>query len=328
MDAKLMARALRLNSGMHEVASGIRRVTFPLPLGIDHVHCYFLAAADGSWTVVDTGLGLPGAEERWAPILAELDGPLERIVVTHFHPDHVGDSAPLAELSGAAVFQSRVDHVQCTRVWGDGRSPQRLARHMLAHGMPEAEVEEARRDSDGLVRLVNPAADPQPLEPGDEIAGWEVVHLPGHADGHLGLLRRGELIAGDALLAEISPNVGLYPEARPDPLGDYLRSLERIVEFAPTVAFAGHGPPIADPVGRARELQDHHRERLDVALSALGDGPRTAYEVSLVVFGAELSPSLRRFALAESLAHLERLVREQRAERIDEGARVLYAATG
>jgi glyoxylase-like metal-dependent hydrolase (beta-lactamase superfamily II) len=291
-----MARALGLNSGMHEVASGIRRVTFPLPLGIDHVHCYFLAAADGSWTVVDTGLGLPGAEERWAPILAELDGPLERIVVTHFHPDHVGDSAPLAELSGAGVFQSQVD--------------------------------EARRDSDGLLRLVNPAADPQPLEPGDEIAGWEVVHLPGHADGHLGLLRPGELIAGDALLAEISPNVGLYPEARPDPLGDYLRSLERIVEFAPTVAFAGHGPTIADPAGRARELQDHHRERLDVALSALLDGPRTAYEVSLVVFGAELSPTLRRFALAESLAHLERLVREQRAERIDDDARVLYAATG
>jgi glyoxylase-like metal-dependent hydrolase (beta-lactamase superfamily II) len=178
-----------------------------------------------------------------------------------------------------------------------------------------------------LIRLVNPAADPHPLEPGDEIAGWEVVHLPGHADGHLGLLRPGELIAGDALLAEISPNVGLYPEARQDPLGDYLRSLERIVELAPTVAFAGHGPPITDPAGRARELQDHHRERLDVALSALVDGPRTAYEVSLVVFGAALSPSLRRFALAESLAHLERLVREQRAERIDDDARVLYAAT-
>jgi glyoxylase-like metal-dependent hydrolase (beta-lactamase superfamily II) len=313
---------------MHEVAPGIRRITFPLPLGIDHVHCYLLAAADGSWTVVDTGLGLPGAEERWAPILAGLDGPLERIVVTHFHPDHVGDSAPLAELSGAAVFQSPLDHEYCMRVWRDGRSTERIARHMLAHGMPKAEVDEAQRDSDRLVGLVSPAADPRPLEPGDEIAGWEVVHLPGHADGHLALLRAGALIAGDALLAEISPNVGLYPEARPDPLGDYLGSLDRIVELAPTIAFAGHGPPIADPAGRARQLQDHHRDRLDAALSVLGGGPKTAYEVSLGVFGDELSPSLRRFALAESLAHLERLVREQRAERIEEDARVLYAATG
>jgi glyoxylase-like metal-dependent hydrolase (beta-lactamase superfamily II) len=66
--------------------AGIRRLTFPLPLGIGHVHCYLLPGSDG-WTLVDTGLGLPDAESRWEPVLEELDAPVARIVVTHFHPD-------------------------------------------------------------------------------------------------------------------------------------------------------------------------------------------------------------------------------------------------
>ena len=52
---------------------GIVRITFPLPLGIDHVHAYALPADDGGTIVVDTGLGLPGtrsggsaSSSRWA----------------------------------------------------------------------------------------------------------------------------------------------------------------------------------------------------------------------------------------------------------------------
>ena len=56
---------------MHELPGGIRRLTFPLPLGIGHVHCYLLPGSDG-WTLVDTGLGLPDAAARWGPVL-ELD---------------------------------------------------------------------------------------------------------------------------------------------------------------------------------------------------------------------------------------------------------------
>lgn len=309
---------------MIEVAEGIRRLTFPLPFGIDHVHCYLVRQSDGSYMLVDTGLGVPGAEARWAPVLAALDGPLERIVVTHFHPDHVGDSGPVAELASAPVFQGRADYEQCRRTWGDERSPERFARHVRVHGLPAAEVDELRRDSDWIASVVHAAPDPELLDPGAEIDGWQVLHLPGHADGHLALLRDGILLAGDAVLARISPAIGFYPDGRPDPLGDYLATLERIVELAPLVALAGHHEPISDPPGRARELIEHHRERLDATRAALSDEPKSGYEVSLGLFGPDLTPTLRRFALAESLAHLERLVREERAQRVDEEERVFY----
>jgi glyoxylase-like metal-dependent hydrolase (beta-lactamase superfamily II) len=132
------------------------------------------------------------------------------------------------------------------------------------------------------------------------------------------------LIAGDHLLRKISPAVGLYPESRPDPLGDYLASLERTVELAPRVVYPGHGEPIDDAAARARELIEHHRARLDETAGALSDEPRTAYEVSLSLFGRELSPTQRRFAVAETLSHLERLVRERRAARSGDAHLVTY----
>ena len=217
---------------VEELEDGVRRVTFPLPLGIDHVHCYLLRGGDG-WTVVDTGLGVADARERWTAVLDELDGGVARVVITHFHPDHVGAAADVAALTGAPVHQGREDYRQCVRVWGEGRDPQRLADYMLRHGLPAEHVPRILDESDTLAGLVRFARDPVPLDPGDHVDGWEALALPGHADGHLALLRDGVLVAGDALLAGISPNVGLYPESRPDPLGDYLASLERIAELAP-----------------------------------------------------------------------------------------------
>jgi glyoxylase-like metal-dependent hydrolase (beta-lactamase superfamily II) len=309
-----------------EVAGGIRRVTFGLPLGIDHVHCYLLRSGEDAWTIVDAGLGLPEAEARWRSVLSRVGGRVERIVVTHFHPDHVGAARPLADLTGAPVYQGEIDYAQCLRAWGPGRSPERFYAYMRAHGMPPDHSESMRSEGDRLAGWVHYQPDPEPLVPGERVDGWEVLHLPGHADGHLALLRDCVLIAGDTLLAAISPNVGLYHDAHPDPLGDYLRSLERIAELAPRVAFAGHGPTIEDPPRRARELIAHHGERLEATGAALDGKPRTAYDVSLVLFPDPLPRGLRRFALAETRAHLEYLALRDRARRLEENGVTAYAS--
>ena len=312
---------------MLELDAGIRRVTFALPLGIDHVHCYLLPASSGGWIVVDTGLGLPDAGERWARVLDELDDPVERIVITHFHPDHVGAAADLATLTGAPVHQGADDYDQCVRTWGELRNDERMPDYLRVHGVPASEVESFREEAAAFVRLVRFARDPELLAAGDRIDGWEVLHLPGHADGHLALLRDGILIAGDTLLGSITPIVGLYPDSRPDPLGDYLGSLERIAELAPRVSLAGHREVIDDPAGRARELIAHHGERLERTADALDGRPQSAYAVSFSLFPEPLSPTLRRFALAETRAHLEYLVRRDAARRLDEDRRVSYLAS-
>jgi glyoxylase-like metal-dependent hydrolase (beta-lactamase superfamily II) len=290
----------------HELAPGIVRITFPLPLGIDHVHCYLLASGD-AWTLVDTALALPGVPERWAEIASRYE--IARIFITHFHPDHVGAAGVVAELTGADAHQGRLDWEQCIAVWGGARPRGHVAEYLSRHGMPEEEAGAIQGESDLMDSIVRFAPDPILVDDGDRIDGWEAVHLPGHADGHMCLFRDGVLIAGDALLGDITPNVGLWPESRPDPLGDYLGSLREIVRRAPRIAFPGHGGVIDDPAARAHEIIEHHEERLERAADALRDGPRNGYEVSMRLFPDALSPGLRRFALVETLAHLEYLVR-------------------
>ena len=301
-----------------ELETGIHRVTFELPFGIDHVHCYFLRSSNGGWILVDTGLGSRDPQARWGPVLAELDAPVERIVVTHMHPDHVGGANDVAGLTGAPVLQGREDHAQCVTAWG-ARDPERFAAYWSEHGMPASHVQGLAQESDRLIAAVHWPREPELLEPGDEVDGWRVEVLRGHADGHIVLLRDDVLIAGDVILSGITPAIGLYPNSRPDPLGDYFETLDRIEELAPRIAYAGHKEPVADPAGRAREIRAHHIERLDLAVGALDGRPLSAYEVSLSLFGSELSTTLRRFATAEALAHLERLVREGRAERAGSG---------
>ncbi len=301
-----------------ELEPGIHRVTFRLPLGIDHVHCYLLRSSSGGFILVDTGLGSRDPEARWRPVLDELDAPVEAIVVTHMHPDHVGGARDVAELTGAPVLQGREDFEQCVRAWGS-RNPERFAAYWVEQGMPKAAVEGIIEDSDRLAAAVHWHPSPRLLEPGEEVDGWRVELLRGHADGHIVLHRDGVLIAGDTLLQGITPAIGLYPESRPDPLGDYLETLDRIVDLAPHVAYAGHKATITDPVGRAREIRAHHADRLERTLAALDGRPLTPYEVSLRLFEADLSTTLRRFATAEALAHLVRLAAQGRAERTENG---------
>ena len=308
-----MSSAGSIEHAFVSLEDGIQRLTLPLPTGPKHVHCYLV---DG--TLFDTGLGL--GEAPWASTA------VERIAITHFHPDHVGGAAAAAAATGAPVFQGGLDYAQCERVWGSSDWPERMAAWFTQQGVPAEHVDDLIEQGHAFAAFIRYALDPDLLYEGSTLADWNVVELPGHADGHLGFLRDGVLVAGDHLLDRISPAVGLYPESRPDPLGDYLASLERTVALAPRVVYPGHGERILNPAERARELIAHHRERLDETAAALTLEGRTAYEISLDVFGTELGPTQRRFAVAETLSHLERLVREGRAARAGDGGTVTYTA--
>ena len=310
---------------VEELSAGIRRVTMPLPTRPGHVHCYLLPGERG-WTLVDTGLGLPDARERWAEALRDVGGPVAHVVVTHFHPDHVGAAADLHELTGAPVHQGALDYAQCELVWGNPNWAHRLAEWFHLQGVPASVTDELVETGASYLPFVRFQHDPILMEADEEIDGWRLVAAGGHADGQLCLLRDGVLVAGDHVLDPISPTVGLWPASRPDPLGDYLEALERTIGLAPRLALPGHGEPIDDPAGRAHALIEHHRARLALAESALGAEPRSGYELSVALFGRDLEPPGRRFAVAATLSHLERLVLEARARRHEDAGVVTYTA--
>jgi len=107
----------------------------------------------------------------------------------------------------------------------------------------------------------------------------------------------------------------LVAAAKADP---QLAGVDYAIEFARA--------PIEDAAARAREIIAHHRDRLDRVAETLTREPQSGYQVSRGVFGEELDPTRRRFAVAETLSHLERLIREGRAARVGTDRSVTYTA--
>ncbi|MFM7248048.1 MAG: MBL fold metallo-hydrolase, partial [Actinomycetota bacterium] len=171
----------------------------------------------------------------------------------------------------------------------------------------------------------SPVSIPEPtllVDEGDRLdiagAAFEVLHLPGHADGHIALMGDdGRLFGGDVILATISPNVGRWEDTAFDPLGRYFETLERLAVLDPRIAHGGHRTPIEDVPTRAREIRALHDERLLTALGALQGGAESAMDVAAVIWPDGHGMHERRFALVEALAHLERLVADGRAVQPD-----------
>ena len=294
---------------MDELGDGIRRVTLPLPTRPGHVHAYLLPGDDG-WTLVDTGVGLPDAKETWAAELEQAGGRVATVFVTHFHPDHVGAAADLHELTGAPVVQGTLDYAQCELVWGNPAWSERLVDWFRLHGAPDDVTAELVGQSSVYRPFIRYQRDPILVEAGEHVDGWELIAAPGHADGQLCLLRDGVLVAADHLLGRITPTVGLWPASRPDPLGDYLGALDRTIELDPGSRCPVTASRSRIPQAAHASCKEHHRLRLEEAVAALTPEPQTGYELSFALFGADLPAAGRRFAVAETLSHLERLVHE------------------
>jgi len=322
-----------------EVAPGVWRLAIPIPVPLRYVNAYLLRGHEG-WTVVDTGFHTPDAEAAWQLALSALGiGPSDivQIVVTHYHPDHFGCAGWLQGLSGAPVVMLGQEQPQVTAFWFDGQQMgDRLAAFFARHGMPAELTADLPALHQAAVAMVRPLPQVRWIQPGDVISvgprRFQVIWAPGHADGLMVLWEPNErlLLADDLVLATISPNISLLPQGDANPLERFLASLRRIRDLPARLVLPGHREPIVDLESRARELAAHHAQRLDATLGIVRRAveesrrPPTAWEVNLRLFGPQPDLFRTRFAMGESLAHLEYLVDQGRLVRV-EGDEVRYA---
>jgi glyoxylase-like metal-dependent hydrolase (beta-lactamase superfamily II) len=323
-----------------EVAPSAWKITVPIPFPLRTVNMYALVGEEG-WALVDAGMGTPEARAALAAGLqyAGLSmGKLQAIILTHHHPDHVGLSGELQEQSGAKVYMHPIDEAAIQVIWS-GTMPQRFGRvsHFFSqHGLPPTELWFSKVDSTAMRSIIRvpPSEAITPVEDGEylDLLGerYRVIWTPGHADGHICLFRErdGLFLAGDHVLPRITPNIGLYSENdRPNPLSDYLASLEKVAPLPAKVVLPGHGDPFADLSGRAAEISKHHDERELQLLAFLEDQPQHACQLAEQLFGGRLkNDEARRMGVAEVIAHLEHMRFAGRVEqhRTKEGI-LLYA---
>src|SRR4051812_38893187 len=306
------------------IAEGVYQLKVPVPIPLVFVSAYLVEGEDG-WTIIDTGFDYPEGRETWEKgaraVGCDLRRDVSRIVVTHFHPDHLGAAHWLQEIGGAPVYMLESEIENSREIWGNA-DPAPFIEHLVGNGMDRALAERAAARMRAHLVLPEKMV---PLRAGEKISlgtvTAQVVHAPGHADHQIMLhdQERKLLFAADHVLLRITPNIGRWPESEPNPLARYLESIRNMRDLPTDLVLPGHGPLFHDLGGRIEELLRHHEERLELMRREIEGAPKTPFEVSRTVFRYGLSLYERCFALTETLAHLEHLVLEGRAERMGDG---------
>ncbi|MFC5402131.1 MBL fold metallo-hydrolase [Cohnella soli] len=340
------------------LGNGWLQVKVPLPYSLKWVNAYLLPEMgneDGlkreetCWTLIDPGLRTEEIERFWENVLGENRiewGHIRSIVVTHHHPDHYGLAGWFQQKTGATVWMSQVALNYAERLWGVNETfSQELTNALIEHGLDAALIDDMLAHMSGFAAKVSPRpTDIQLLGVGEtfRMGGieWRIHGGEGHAPGHLLFhdAGSGQLLCGDQVLPDISPNIGWMPGGDPDPLGSFLDSLRQLEPLDVTFVYPGHRDPFRDYRGRVVELLEHHERRLRKMAELLTDGDdsdKSAFEVCELLFGARLRGNTHnlRFALAETIAHLEHMVRRGTAVRV-EGAteagakRIFYRLVG
>ena len=306
------------SAALHEVAPGVFWLCMPLPFELDHINLWLLADGDG-WTIVDCGFGGDTTRGLWRRIFAShLHGkPVTRIIITHFHPDHFGLAAWLAQEWEAPVLMSEPEFASA-QAWDAARDPFTREGHITLyqqHGLrfgadakPLPRETLFRRGVPDIPAQIVPLTDGQVLQ--IDGRAWRVVFGYGHSPEHAALCcdGLGVLIAGDMVLPRISTNVSVQPHLPDaDPLGLFLDSLTRYAECdAGTLVLPSHGLPFYGLRERVKLLYQHHAARLD-DLQRACDEPRTAAEAMRVLFKRALDTHQTLFAMGETLSHLNYL---------------------
>ena len=293
------------------VLPGVWRLRLPLDLpNVPHCNAWALKASGGI-VLVDTGMhdrDSMGNLERALEEAGFKIRDVKLIVITHAHIDHCGQAPPIAARSGAEVWMHPAwklhaahppdldETIEVALQSGVPEEPlRRWAERRRGHGSGQAGVLYADRD----------------LLPGVTIetdAGtWQVVETPGHAPSHVCLHQPEQrlLISGDHLLGRVSQyfDVGYTP----DPVGEFLHSLDVTDALDARLAFAGHARPFTDVAGHIQANRDLVARNLDAVRAALRDGEKTAYETARTVYGEQFTEELASWQMTMTTAWLTHL---------------------
>lgn len=334
-----------------EVSPGIFQIRLPIPIkSLGSVFVYLVRSGkqnlliDTGWNTDESFTALKlGLESAGASI-----SDIEKIVISHLHPDHYGLASRLRKESpDSTIIMHRSDALAIRDTQEKFKLfIKRMNEWARDQGVPGDEVEAMMRSSMPILEFVPPP------KPDIELIGGEVIRVgegkeffaistPGHTIGNICLYEgsgSGVLFSGDHILPTITPNVSLSPLYPGDPLGDYLESLNKIRSLDVSIVLPSHEFIFSNLRERIEEIERHHEERLEDTLSAL-KGAReglSGYDVASKLHWytgswEKLSAWEKRAALMETLAHLEYLKRRGKVAEIEESSdgerrRILYSS--
>lgn len=323
--ARLGGAAAKRELGRGErVLPGVFRLRLPLPWpGVPHCNAWAVSAGDG-FVLFDTGMHRPGSipdlERALAMCKLSLDD-VRLVVCTHAHSDHYGQAATIVQRTGCELWM-HPNHRHMTRMAEDPDAvfSRRLeiARHS---GVPEEPLrryaKERRSRESGISGLIEPDRElVNGVTVDTDLGVWTVHETPGHAPSHVCLFQpeRRLLISGDHLLGRIS----LFFDygSSPDPVGEFLKSLDVVEGLGARLCLAGHGRTFADVRAHIEANRELVAERLARVIDAIAERPLSPFEVVPYVYGEGLSQQNAHWRLSKILSYLTHLQAMGRARQI------------
>lgn len=304
-----------------EIVPGVHELRLPIPFEDGLVNC-FLLTGDGYVDMVDCGMRQDDSLALIRAAVRRLGGSLRRLVVTHIHPDHYGAAGVLTEEFGAELYLHRLEIPMVhPRYLELDTLVAEVGRWLEINGVPEPEAVEMKNSSRGLRDFVVPGHVAVQLDGAETLElgnrRLRVEWMPGHSPGHICLFdpEDGLFFAGDQLLPDLSPNIGLHPQSTPNPLDEYLAALVRLRDLEPSLVLPAHGRPFGDVDPRVDRMIDHHRRRKDQIEEIVGRRECSGWDVAMELWGPRAYVYEKRLALQEALAHLQSLAVENRLEK-------------
>jgi glyoxylase-like metal-dependent hydrolase (beta-lactamase superfamily II) len=320
--------------------TGIRRLAIPTPFLVGRVNCYLIE--DEPLTLVDTGPNSGKSLDELEQALAAHGRAVEDIqliVVTHQHMDHVGLLEILARRSGAEVAAFHLLGPYLADFKRSATDDDDFAQGVMRrHGVP-AELATVLGAVGAAFRAFGSGGEvTQELRDGDRLSFRDrellVLHRPGHSPSDTVFFdeRRRVLIGGDHLLPHISSNA---LASRPlgeeyefsHPLLTYMDSMRATRELPAELVLPGHGDPITDHRALIDDRLRMHERRARKLLKLLSDGPLSAYELALEMWG-NVAVTQAFLTISEVLGHMDLLVRDGLASETERDGVVRFEAQG
>ncbi len=302
---------------LQQVAEGIWWLKMPLPFDLDHINLYLLEEHDG-WVIVDTGLGGKVSRDIWQRVLAEplASKPLKRVIVTHYHPDHIGSAGWLCQHYQVPLFISQKEYDCAALQLVQADDTALLLQFLASLGVDQNDALPIIKASGAVLHMYDPLPEnyhtlhhDQTLEIGSR--QWRVQLADGHSPAHATLYcaELNLLISGDQVLPRISSNVSVNmntPDA--NPLACWLKGLQSLQSLPEdTLVLPAHDAPFYGLHRRLAGLQRSHDELLEKLLGLCTDEYQTVNALTHPLYKRKLQGFNLLLALGECQAHLHYL---------------------